>query len=195
MAEKTGSCGDNVRFSLTNDGKIKLTGTGAMYDYNDRDKFCPWYDERQEITFVEIDMGITYIGEYTFRCCRNLTKVLITSDVRTIGAYSFDHCVHLRTIIGMSGMRAIKRNAFEFCDLDDLHFESGLQEIGAEAFRFNSDLLRVAIPDTITSIGVGAFVGMQRDFELVSNSPVVVDYCKHNSCHWCKPGDEGKERH
>ena len=191
----SGSCGESCVFALDEDGLLKITGTGKMYDYNDRSKICPWYDYKQKIFTVEVSDEVEHIGAYTFRCSRNLSKIIIGESVKTIGDYAVDHCNHLRIIEGMTGVVNIQRNAFEFCDIDTMTLPDTLEIIGVEAFRYNSNLLTVKIPESVTSIGVAAFIGMQRDFELVGTTPAVIDYCKHNSCHYCAEGDEGKERH
>ena len=62
-------CGENVYWSLeeTEDGYYKLiiSGTGAMYDYSEENP-SPWYDQRTEIAEIEVQEGITYIGDYAF---------------------------------------------------------------------------------------------------------------------------------
>lgn len=62
-------CGENAYWSLeeTEDGHYKLiiSGTGEMYDYSEENP-APWYDQKTEIAEIEVQEGITYIGNYAF---------------------------------------------------------------------------------------------------------------------------------
>ena len=70
----SGSCGDNLTWTLTDDGVLSITGTGAMYDYGTGiDARAPWYDNRDAITSVSIGDGVTSIGSYAFYDCAAVT--------------------------------------------------------------------------------------------------------------------------
>ena len=58
-------CGDNCYGTLTEDGTLTISGTGAMWDYtNSGDSVFDSY--KDEIYKVIIQEGITRIGEYVF---------------------------------------------------------------------------------------------------------------------------------
>ena len=46
-AEASGTCGDNVQWSLQN-GKLSIFGQGAMANYS-KNAPAPWYELRQQI--------------------------------------------------------------------------------------------------------------------------------------------------
>ena len=46
-------------------GKLTISGTGAMYVYGTQ----PWYNYKDNITSVEIENGITSIGNSAFDSC------------------------------------------------------------------------------------------------------------------------------
>ena len=41
-AEKSGTCGANLKWHLTDDGVLTITGKGRMYDYSFFDDVSPW---------------------------------------------------------------------------------------------------------------------------------------------------------
>ena len=85
-AEKSGTCGPNLKWHLTDDGVLTITGKGEMYDYS----YTPWsYDD---LTRVIIGNGVTTIGEAAFRSCSHLTSVNIPNSVTTIGGWAFSSC-------------------------------------------------------------------------------------------------------
>ena len=59
----SGSCGDSAMYSLGSNGKLTITGTGAITGgaFKSDD-----YQYASEITEVQIGSGITLIGEYAF---------------------------------------------------------------------------------------------------------------------------------
>ena len=62
-------CGENAYWSLeeAKEGHYKLviSGTGDMYDYS-AEQPAPWYDQRATISEIEVQEGITYVGNYAF---------------------------------------------------------------------------------------------------------------------------------
>ena len=80
---KTGSCGDNVKYSLdTSTGVLTISGTGKMTDYSGTDS--PFY-QNTNIKSVIIESGVTSIGSYVFYKCTRLTSVTIPNSVKSLG--------------------------------------------------------------------------------------------------------------
>ncbi|HBB20526.1 MAG TPA: hypothetical protein DCZ62_08855, partial [Ruminococcus sp.] len=66
----SGQCGENAFWSFdTATSKLTIFGTGAMKDYHFNDDL-PWYNYNDDITSVEIENGITSIGQYAFFSCK-----------------------------------------------------------------------------------------------------------------------------
>ena len=84
----SGSCGDNLTYVLTSDGHLKITGSGAMYDYQGFNGM-PWSEYRTSVTSVSLPDGITTIGDSVFSGHTNLTAIDIPDSVISIGQLAF----------------------------------------------------------------------------------------------------------
>ena len=62
-AEGSGTYGANLKWHLTDDGVLTITGKGEMYDYLNR---IPW---GSSIKRVIIGDSVTTIGNYAFSGC------------------------------------------------------------------------------------------------------------------------------
>ena len=59
----SGTCGDNLTWTLDSEGILTISGTGDMYDYEY--KKAPWFGDT-EITKIVVNSGVTSIGAYAF---------------------------------------------------------------------------------------------------------------------------------
>lgn len=73
----TGSCGDNVSYTLYSDGVLNITGQGEMDNYSNQS--APWKDSMSEITSVSIGADVTSIGEEAFKGADNLETVTVSA--------------------------------------------------------------------------------------------------------------------
>ena len=87
-AESSGTCGANLKWHLTNDGVLTITGKGEMYDYS-FNYSTPW--RYSVVKRIIIGDSVTTIGNSAFRDCSSLTSVTIGNSVTTIGANAFDN--------------------------------------------------------------------------------------------------------
>ena len=70
----SGKCGDNVAWTLSQEGILTLSGKGAMADYDTSN--VPWGTNVSSIKQIKIGEGITSIGSFAFYNCYNLTEVI-----------------------------------------------------------------------------------------------------------------------
>ena len=110
-----GASGDNVTWTLYEDGELVISGSGAMKDYRWLDN-VPWYSNRELITRVIIGEQITKIGYYAFGLCYNLKSVNIPESVKEIDTYAFSGCKNLTDVILPESLSLIKARAFNDCD-------------------------------------------------------------------------------
>ena len=90
-AETSGTCGPNLKWHLTDNGVLTISGKGEMYDYSNDNK-APWGNDG--IKRIIIGDGVTTIGGYAFYICSALTSVTIPNSVTTIGEYAFWDCIY-----------------------------------------------------------------------------------------------------
>ena len=129
----SGSCGSEANWTLDSAGVLTISGEGKINNYGYSD--VPWYSQRNNITKVVIESGITGIGEYNFQYCRNLYSVTIPSTVKSIGKYAFYSCTSLESVKLPSKLKTINYGVFAEC----------------------SNLEYVTIPVTVKKIYSGAF--------------------------------------
>ena len=98
-----GSCGGNLRWSLMEDGVLKITGSGAMPDYSDASN-APWHRYGSRIKEVRVGANVTKIGENAFRRT-GVQKVVFcaketgsTDAPLVLGNYCFAYCDFLNEI-------------------------------------------------------------------------------------------------
>ena len=133
-AVETGSCGDNVTYSLdTSTGELTISGTGDMADYS-LGNSSP-FDSNSNIKSAIIENSVTSIGGCAFDGCTSLTSVTIPNSVTSIGDSVFYNCTSLTSIT----------------------IPNSVTSIGNSAFRGCTSLTSVTIPDSVTSIGGDVF--------------------------------------
>ena len=133
-AEESGTCGKNLKWKLTDKGVLTITGTGEMYNWEDR-YANPWSQYRSNVKQVIIGDGVTTIGDRAFLDCSSLTSVTIPNSVTTIGAFAFHKCRSLTSITIPNSVTTIGYSAFSFC----------------------SSLTSITIPNSVKTIGYSVF--------------------------------------
>lgn len=189
MAASSGKCGENLTWTLDDEGALVVTGTGAMYNYDD-EMNEKW--DKTLIKTVQIGPAVTTIGTYAFSGCESLTKVtLFNNALTTIGDFAFMWCINMKSITVSNSVKTIKQYAFAQCKaLEDVVIGRSVSDIGMGVFsqcgalksikvkdgnttydsrddcnaiihKETTELVRgcqnTVIPNTVTSIGIGAF--------------------------------------
>ncbi len=153
----SGTCGENLTWTLDENGKLTISGTGEMEDFG-RSNYTPWYSYCSDITSVVIGDGVTSIGESAFDGCSSLTSINIPDGVTSIDESTFADCSSLTSINLPDGVTSIGDEAFYGCSsLTSIDIPDGVKSIGDSAFKYCSSLESIDIPDGVTSIGEDAF--------------------------------------
>ena len=156
-AEKSGSCGPNLKWHLTDDGVLTISGEGRMDNY-DGGYYVggPWrYDD---IKRVIIGDSVTSIGNDAFRGCSSLTSVTIPNSVRAIGYGAFSDCSSLTSVTIPNSVTTIGKEVFRDCSsLTSVTIPNSVTTIGEYALSNCSSLTSVTIGNSVTTIGGGAF--------------------------------------
>ena len=124
----------SVKWSLTDDGVLTISGTGAIREYGWSN--YPWNDYKEnDIKSVVIGEDVTNIPGQAFWCTRKMTSVSIPASVTTIGNMAFTEC----------GIESGTNLVVTIAD------GSSLASIGGEAFR-ESKLASITIPASVTTL-------------------------------------------
>ena len=151
-----GKVNNRITWSLDDQGKLTITGTGAMPDY--KYEQTPWAAYQNQILTVEIGDGITSVGKNSFRDCAMLTSAFLPEGLTKISQYGFSHCDRLAQVWLPSTLKTLEANTFDYCySLVSIDLPDGLQTIGGSAFHMSTGLREIVIPDSVTSIGGSAF--------------------------------------
>ncbi len=154
-SETSGSCGDQLTWTLSPDGALTISGTGAMYDYEEG---SPWAESEPAVKSVTIEPGCTAIGVAAFAGCLELEQVSIPDTVTSIRGTAFLYCMSLTSVEIPDGITEIEDLTFYYCSsLPAVTIPSGVTRIGADAFASCERLAAVSIPDTVTKLGDEAF--------------------------------------
>lgn len=152
----SGECGDDLTWTLYDDGTLVIDGTGEMRDYTSSS--MPWYSYRDSILQVEIGDGVTSIGNHAFYWCNSLTSINISDGVTSIGSYAFYGCFSLASITIPNSVTCIESYTFHSCSsLTSIAIPDGVTSIENCAFSYCSSLKSVSVGDTVIYIMSYAF--------------------------------------
>ncbi len=150
----SGECGDDVKFTLTADGTLTISGTGKMDGFYGKDDVIPWEEQKSQITTVIIEYGVASIGVGAFYECSALEEVTIPASMQKINDNAFGKCSSLKTINlpkEMDGELDIMHYAFSECtSLESIELPIGVSCVFEYAFNDCTSLKYVALPDTPT---------------------------------------------
>lgn len=146
----------NVKWKFA-DGTLTISGNGSMANYSESGH-APWYDIRENIRVVNIEHGVTHIGNFAFKDCTSLTSVNMANSVNSIGKFAFIDCSAL-SMVSMSQLTAtIGESAFESCiSLQSIRLPNSLTSIGRKAFYRCDGLRSIMVPQSVRSMGSMVF--------------------------------------
>ncbi len=128
MAE--GDLDSGVKYTLYASGKLVFEGSGSI------EGFELSSDSKNNVVSVEINGGITTIGEAAFAHFENMESVVIPDSVEVIGNDAFNGCK----------------------SLNDISIPKSVTKIGMNVFADCTELKNITIPVSVTYIGSYAFL-------------------------------------
>ena len=168
------------------------------------------------LTAITIPNTVTSIGTFAFSKCSSLPSITIPEGVTSIEGCMFSGCSSLTTITIPESVTSIGSSAFEDCSsLTSIVVESGntiydsrencnaiietatntlvagckstiipntVTSIGAGAFQYCSSLTSITIPNSVTSIGGWAFYGSSLTSINIPNSVTSIGSSTFSSC-------------
>ncbi len=106
-----GNISSSVKWSYNFIDTLKVYGNGNIPNYSDENT-QPWKEYKDHIKYLNLESGITQIGQFSFFGLSKITKVTIPDTVSIIGSYSFANCDEIQTIVIGSGVKNIGKQAF-----------------------------------------------------------------------------------
>lgn len=107
FAATSGTIGSNLSYTLSDDGKLVISGKGEMSE-------SP-FTGNESIKSVVIEDGVTSICYRAFYRCSALTSASIPSSVTSIGEDGFCR-TGLTSIVIPEGMKILGDYCFQYCD-------------------------------------------------------------------------------
>ena len=107
------------------------------------------------------------VGESAFEGCASLTALSLPAQTSCLGAHAFKDCARLASV-QMDGVLTMGEGVFENCGLTSVDLRNVAPEgffmqqtfdLPADTFRGCTKLTSVLLPQTLASIGSGAFAG------------------------------------
>ena len=164
--------GENLKWTLDNNGVLTISGSGAMKDYTwDENVRLDWYvNYKKDIRSVVLDNRITHIGNYAFDKCTNIESVRYTGytgnagvalpeSVTTIGVHAFSDTGVTGTLKLPEHLTEIDSSAFYHCRKlnGELKLPDTVKEIGGFAFHSCGFTGKLELPASLENIGNDAF--------------------------------------
>ena len=133
-------CGDNCVARLDSEGKMTVSGSGEMWNYNsikDENEVwrstAPWAYE--SIQSIEIGEGITQVGAYDFYMKHDVSNIILPESLKIIGSGAF---------LASNGP-------------SEINLPDSLTRIGYGTFANNRNLTTIEIPDSVQYIDISVF--------------------------------------
>ena len=180
----SGACGENLTWRYDAGTKtLTISGMGEMSDYDVSEyndnwvSTAPWQPYYNAMQTAVINSGVTSIGSRAFDSCTGLTSVTIPDSVTSIGGYAFQECTGLTSVTIPDSVTSIGNWAFDYCNsLTAISVSEGNPNYSSDSFgvlynKNKTELLRYpigntrpsfTIPDSVASIGKGAFSSCSR---------------------------------
>ncbi len=187
-----GKCGYNLTWEMDTEGNLEINGEGEMYanyvyrrdHYDEYGCAAPWLCiSPSAIKTVTLTEGVTYVGDFAFWGCDQLTQVTAAGTVSSVGRAAFYGCSSLAGL-EFEAPLSIAESSFAKCSsltetpvikgastyyywdcfsdctsLRKVNLSEELKEIADKMFYRCTSLSEVTIPSGVKSIGDNAFYG------------------------------------
>ena len=176
----SGVCGPELTWTLdTYNCHLQIQGRGEMTNYIWENS--PWFELRWYVRSVSCQAEMTGIGEYAFRDCDQLTKVVLSEGLDHIGECAFYACSKLETLTIPNSVTTINGCAFNKCSkLQELTFGSGLTSLGDDAVSYCVGLNTVRFLGNAPAIAKYAFWGVNANAFYYADTEGWTDEVKKN---------------
>lgn len=107
----SGTCGDDLTWTLDDEGVLRISGTGEIRVSEDSD----YREYGPDIKKVIIKKGVTAIGSDSFKSLTNLSDVSIPEGVTAIKQGAFGGCKSLKNVTLPTSLEVLEYASFNGC--------------------------------------------------------------------------------
>ncbi len=164
-----------LRWTLTHSGTLTVSGEGALSAVPIDGSSEPWQAYTGRIIALVLEDGVTAVGSGNFADCTALRSVSLPASVTELDLKAFSGCVSLAVYNVAAGNPAYASDNGVLFDAGKLKLLSypaaraggsyavpgTVGSIAARAFA-GARLVSLTVPDSVTSIGEGAFSGCKN---------------------------------
>lgn len=171
---------------LDKDGVLTIWGEGVTSISN-----RPWLQYKDEIRIINIEDGITCLGDNIFYGCINVVSASIPDSITEIEDNVFSECSSLLRINLPDSVVNLGDWVFKDCSgLSEIKFSSEITEMGKGICENCTSLKKIEIPDNVLSIGEDAFLRCLNLEEVkLSNNIISIGWRAFEQCSKLKEID------
>ena len=154
-----GKCGNDVYYTICDDGEAALYGTGATYDYTSHDSV---FYQNNQIKEIVLSNGITGLGDRLFYHCANAETVSLPATLTSIGDSAFaqedaaiGYTAGLTSVTIPQAVTAIQSFAFQHTAIAEVTVPASVKTWGKYVFSGCAKLKAARV--ACDSIGAFAF--------------------------------------
>lgn len=152
----SGNCGDNITWTIDNEGELHLSGSGPMYDYyfliipsSYHDVFiAPDWVGFDFLKTLVIDEGITTVGREAFETLSNLSSISLPNTLESIGDYAFEGCP-IEEIVIPESVKSVGKEAFYNTNIEEIFIPKTVEKWSGAEFMLCRNLKRVFIEEGV----------------------------------------------
>ncbi len=164
------------------------------------------FTECDSMENIDLPESLTKLGCYAFLDCCSLKSIRLPENLATIEYDTFNGCTSLTDIVIPSGVRSIEIDAFKhtpwlqnkreenpYVIIDNILIDGaavkgeaiipqGVKIIGSGAFKWNTEITKVTIPDSVEIIELSAFSYSGVTEVVIPDSVVSIEMLAFNEC-------------
>ena len=118
---------------------------GGKADIENADKIVPWYDCRGDIRYVNIQKGITSVGDYAFYECYSLNSVYLANTVTSIGDHAFEYSHSMNWVSLPESLVSVGDYAFYGTNIQSFYIPKNVSSIGEYVFANTYNLSSITV--------------------------------------------------
>ncbi len=134
---------------------------------------------------IKLPEGLKTIGHRAFLGCTSLESIKFPDSLTSLGQYAFTECTNLKTVTYGTGLTSTGPSTFRDTGVTKIIFSPTITKVDSYSF-FNTMLVDIEIPDTVTEIGLRAFANC----DFISTVTVYNANCEYGGIKLINSGED-----